>query len=58
LAKRGLPAGAASHGDLYAVMHISVPKRPTAREHELYSQLAAESSFDPRAQFNAGANKS
>lgn len=58
LAKRGLPSGADSHGDLYAVMHINVPKTPTARERELYGQLAAESSFDPRVQFNAGANKS
>lgn len=57
LAKRGLPYGADSHGDLYAVIRIAVPKTPTARERELYSQLAAESSFDPRAQIHAGANK-
>ena len=54
LSRRGLPAGA-TQGDLYAIVHIEVPKTTTERERELYSQLAAASSFKPRAQANAGA---
>ncbi|SHH83410.1 DnaJ C-terminal domain-containing protein [Pollutimonas bauzanensis] len=55
LGKRGLPAGSGAQGDLYAVVHIAVPKTLNARERELFSQLAAASSFNPRAQLNAGA---
>jgi len=54
LSRRGLPAGA-TQGDLYAIVHIEVPKTTTESERELYSQLAAASSFKPRAQANAGA---
>ena len=43
LKKRG---GAA--GDLYAEIKVMVPPKPTAREHELFEQLAAVSTFDPR----------
>lgn len=56
LAKRGLPAGDHANGDLYALVHIEVPKTATDRERELYEQLAAASSFKPRAQFQTGAN--
>src|SRR5690606_18095290 len=56
LGKRGLPApNDGVHGDLYAVVRIDVPKTLTERERELFSQLAAASSFNPRAQLNAGA---
>jgi curved DNA-binding protein len=55
LAKRGLPGTGAAMGDLYAVVRIDVPKTPTARERELFTQLAAESPFAPRAHFSTGA---
>lgn len=56
LGKRGLPApNDGVQGDLYAVVRIDVPKTLTERERELFSQLAAASSFNPRAQLNAGA---
>ncbi|HEY9281167.1 MAG TPA: DnaJ C-terminal domain-containing protein [Eoetvoesiella sp.] len=55
LNKRGLPAVVGEQGDLYAIVHIDVPKTLTKREHELLSQLAAESKFNPRAQSNSGA---
>src|SRR5690348_686230 len=42
LAPRGEP------GDLYAEIKIMVPPRLTARERELFSQLASVSRFDPR----------
>jgi curved DNA-binding protein len=51
LAKRGLPAPDGGHGDLYAVVHIEVPKSPNARERELYAELAKASDFNPRAHF-------
>jgi curved DNA-binding protein len=35
-------------GDLYTEIKILVPSKPTARERELFEQLAAESTFDPR----------
>jgi curved DNA-binding protein len=35
-------------GDLYAEVKIMVPPRLTDRERELFSELAAVSTFDPR----------
>jgi curved DNA-binding protein len=35
-------------GDLYAVVQIHVPKQLSARERELFEQLAEVSDFDPR----------
>ncbi|MEO6959401.1 MAG: DnaJ C-terminal domain-containing protein [Burkholderiaceae bacterium] len=55
LSKRGLPSANGLQGDLYAVVHIQVPQALTTRERELFTQLAAESRFKPRAQLNAGA---
>ncbi len=55
LGKRGLPAVSGAQGDLYAVVRIEVPKTLTARERELFAQLAAESTFNPRAHLQAGA---
>lgn len=43
---RGLPAR--QPGDLYAVITIAVPAARTAREKELYRELAKISAFDPR----------
>lgn len=54
LAKRGLPAAVGEQGDLYAVVHIDVPKTLTQRERELLTQLAAESTFNPRAALHTG----
>ena len=53
LAGRGLPA-AKSSGDFYAVVRIEVPKHAGKREQELYGELAAVSSFNPRRHFNVG----
>lgn len=55
LAKRGLPSASGAMGDLYAVVRIDVPKSLTARERELFTQLAAESAFNPRAHLQTGA---
>jgi curved DNA-binding protein len=49
LGKRGLPSKNGTVGDLFAVVQIVVPARPSARERELYTQLKEASSFDPRA---------
>lgn len=54
LSKRGLPAANGTQGDLYAVIHIDVPKTLTERERALFGQLASESAFNPRAQLYAG----
>jgi curved DNA-binding protein len=44
----GMPAPGGAHGDLYAHVQIVVPKQLDERERELYEQLAAASTFDPR----------
>lgn len=44
----GMPNPRGSPGDLYAEVRIAVPPKPTDRERELFEQLAAESTFDPR----------
>ena len=44
----GMPNGRGADGNLYAEVKVMVPSKPTARERELFEQLAAESSFDPR----------
>ncbi|MFJ2988712.1 DnaJ C-terminal domain-containing protein [Collimonas sp. NPDC087041] len=53
LAKRGLPSASGEQGNLYAVIRIEVPKAATQRERELFEQLAAESTFNPRAKGEA-----
>ncbi|NYT77233.1 DnaJ domain-containing protein [Alcaligenaceae bacterium] len=55
LSRRGLPGAQGTPGNLYAQVRIDVPKQPTARELELFSQMAGESAFNPRAQLYAGA---
>jgi curved DNA-binding protein len=45
----GMPTAGGGHGDLFAHVQITVPKRLDDRERELYEQLAAASRFDPRA---------
>jgi curved DNA-binding protein len=44
----GMPNPKGKPGDLFAEIKIMVPSKPTAREQELFEQLAAESNFDPR----------
>ena len=45
---RGLGA-ATARGDLYAVVHIDVPRTLTERERELFGALAKDSRFNPRS---------
>ena len=44
----GMPTSSGAHGDLYAHVQVVVPKKLDERERELYEQLAAASTFDPR----------
>ncbi|MDP8968694.1 MAG: J domain-containing protein, partial [Actinomycetota bacterium] len=44
----GFPGPRGGHGDLYATVKIVIPKRLSARERELFEQLARASTFDPR----------
>ncbi|MDI5962130.1 DnaJ C-terminal domain-containing protein [Streptantibioticus silvisoli] len=44
----GMPAPKGSRGDLYAEIKVTVPPSPGPRERELFEELAAVSSFDPR----------
>ncbi|MFF8959527.1 DnaJ C-terminal domain-containing protein [Streptomyces sp. NPDC014894] len=45
----GMPRPRGSAGDLYAEIRVMVPPEATARERELFEELAAVSAFDPRA---------
>ena len=44
----GMPNPRGTPGDLYAEIKVMVPPKPTQRERQLFEQLAAESTFDPR----------
>jgi curved DNA-binding protein len=44
----GFPGPRGGRGDLYAVVKIEVPKRPTPEERELFERLAQVSKFNPR----------
>ncbi|WKG13303.1 J domain-containing protein [Nocardia sp. PE-7] len=44
----GMPNPRGADGNLYAEVKVMVPVKPTARERELFEQLAAASTFDPR----------
>jgi len=46
---RGLANGRGANGDLYAAIRIDVPATLTARERELFEELARTSRFHPRA---------
>jgi curved DNA-binding protein len=46
---QGMPNPKGAPGDLYAEVRIAVPATLTARERELFEQLADASSFDPRS---------
>jgi len=45
---KGLPAGAGKRGDLYVEVSIQVPPSISKDEEDLWKQLAAASTFDPR----------
>ncbi|MCT0226319.1 DnaJ C-terminal domain-containing protein [Synechococcus sp. CS-1328] len=51
LAGKGLPKRKEGDGDLYCVLQIVMPKQIDERERELYRELAAASSFNPRTSF-------
>ena len=51
IAKRGLPRQGQDNGDLYAIAQIVVPAKPSDKERELFKELAAVSTFNPRAHF-------
>lgn len=44
----GMPAARGAPGDLLAAVKIMVPKTPSAKERELYEELARVSKFNPR----------
>ncbi|MFH8467145.1 DnaJ C-terminal domain-containing protein [Streptomyces sp. NPDC017991] len=44
----GMPNPRGAHGDLYAELRVMVPPSLGDRERELFEELAATSSFDPR----------
>ncbi|MEV7203769.1 J domain-containing protein [Streptomyces griseoluteus] len=44
----GMPAPRGANGDLYAELRIMVPPKLGDKERELFEELAAVSSFDPR----------
>jgi curved DNA-binding protein len=46
---KGMPVAAGRFGDLLVNMRIVVPKHLSARERQLFEELAKESRFDPRA---------
>jgi curved DNA-binding protein len=45
---RGLPIRDGEQGDLYAIARVQMPKELTAREKQLWEELAKESNFNPR----------
>jgi curved DNA-binding protein len=46
---RGLPAREGDAGDLYVIARVQMPKELSAKEKELWEQLARESHFNPRS---------
>jgi curved DNA-binding protein len=47
---QGMPNPKGQPGDLYAEVRIMVPKRLSRRERQLFEELAAVSTFDPRSE--------
>lgn len=45
---RGMPSSKGNAGNLYAVVTIVVPTKPSQREHELFEELGKVSQFNPR----------
>ena len=46
---RGLPAREGDAGDLYVIARVQMPKELSAKEKELWAELARGSTFNPRA---------
>jgi curved DNA-binding protein len=44
----GFPGPRGGRGDLYAVLKVEVPKKPTPEERELFERLSQVSKFNPR----------
>ena len=44
----GLPVDKGTRGDLHAIVSIEVPSQPTPEQKNLWEQLAAKSTFNPR----------
>ena len=44
----GLPVDKGTRGDLHAIVSIAVPSQPTPEQKNLWEQLAAKSTFNPR----------
>ena len=53
LAGRGMPKPGGTHGDLFVIVQIVVPAAAGESERELFRQLAAASTFDPRTHFKS-----
>ncbi|MBP8645443.1 MAG: DnaJ domain-containing protein [Syntrophobacteraceae bacterium] len=47
---KGMPNPRGTPGDLYAVVRVMVPTKPSAREKELFEELRRISRFNPRSQ--------
>jgi curved DNA-binding protein len=45
---KGLSKASSGRGDLFAVVRITVPKKLSAREKELFEELSRVSNFEPR----------
>ena len=45
---KGLPTGAGTRGDLFAIVAIQVPTQLSSDQKSLWEQLAAKSTFNPR----------
>jgi curved DNA-binding protein len=45
---RGLPKQGGGHGDLHAIVKITVPRHLSEEERDLFEKLAEASDFDPR----------
>lgn len=56
LAGKGLPRRSEGAGDLYCVLQIVTPTVLSAKEQELFRELAATSTFDPRAHLPGDSN--
>ncbi len=48
LGGKGLPDKHGSRGDIFVNVRIAIPDHPSPRERQLFEQLAAESTFQPR----------
>lgn len=54
LSGRGLPDSKSTHGNLFAVVTITIPAQLSPEERALFEQLAAVSKFRPRAKLKTG----